>query len=81
MGPTIATRDVTLAALFIPDSYVPIVIGLLTPVVVMCRNGDAADQGCIRGFIGSVLFTVGFVPELATDWLLRLAIEASDERS
>ena len=78
---TSAVRNVTLAILIIPISFAANVIRVLILVLVTYHYGDAAGQGFIHGFAGMVLFIVGLLLILATDWLLRLASKARDDRS
>jgi exosortase B len=78
---TSAARNVTLAVLIIPISFAANVIRVLILVLVTYHFGDAAGQGFIHGFAGMVLFIVGLLLILATDWVLRLAFKPRDERS
>ena len=77
---TSAARNVTLAVLIIPISFAANVIRVLVLVLVTYHFGDAAGQGFVHGFAGMVLFIVGLLLILATDWLLRLAFKAGDDR-
>jgi exosortase B len=77
---TSAARNVTLAVLIIPISFAANVTRVLVLVLVTYHFGDAAGQGFVHGFAGMVLFIVGLLLILATDWLLRLAFKARDDR-
>ena len=70
---TSAVRNVTLALLIIPIAFAANVIRVLILVLVTYHFGDAAGQGFVHGFAGMVLFVVGLLLILGTDWLLRLA--------
>jgi exosortase B len=78
---TSAVRNVTLAVLIIPISFAANVVRVLILVLVTYHFGAAAGQGFVHGFAGMVLFTVGLLLILATDWLLRLTFKPTDERS
>ena len=77
---TSAARNVTLAVLIIPISFIANVIRVLILVLVTYHFGDAAGQGFVHGFAGMVLFIVGLLLILATDWLLRLTFKVRDPR-
>jgi exosortase B len=78
---TSAVRNVTLAILIIPISFAANVVRVLILVLVTYHFGDAAGKGFIHGFAGMVLFIVGLILMLATDWLLRLAFRPSGART
>jgi exosortase B len=78
---TSAARNVTLAVLIIPISFIANVIRVLILVLVTYHFGDAAGQGFVHGFAGMVLFIVGLLLILATDWLLRLTFKVKDDRT
>jgi exosortase len=75
-----AVRNVTLALLIIPISFVANIIRVMILVLVTYHFGDAAGQGFVHGFAGMVLFTVGFLLMLAADMLLRQIFKWRDER-
>jgi len=77
---TSAVRNVTLAVLIVPIAFAANVVRVLILVLVTYHFGAAAGQGFVHGFAGMVLFIVGLLLILATDWLLRLAFRARDER-
>ncbi len=74
-------RNVTLALLIIPISFVANVTRVLILVLVTYHFGDAAGQGFIHVFAGMVLFLVGLVLILLTDRLLRLPFRGRNERT
>jgi exosortase B len=78
---TSVARNVTLALLIIPISFVANVIRVLILVLVTYHFGDAAGKGFIHGFAGMVLFVVGLVLILLTDKLLRLPFKGRNERT
>jgi exosortase B len=63
-------RNVTLAILIIPISFVANVIRVMILVLVTYHFGDEAGQGFVHGFAGMVLFLVALVLILAVDNLL-----------
>ena len=77
---TSAVRNVALAVLIIPISFAANIIRVMILVLVTYHFGDAAGQGFIHGFAGMVLFIVGLLLILATDWVLRLTFRAKGER-
>ena len=78
---TSVARNVTLALLIIPISFVANVTRVLILVLVTYHFGDAAGQGFIHGFAGMVLFVAGLMLILLTDKLLRLAFRGRNERA
>ncbi len=66
-----AVRNVVLAILIIPISFVANTVRVMILVLVTYYFGDEAGQGFIHGFAGMVLFLVGLMLMLATDKLLR----------
>lgn len=78
---TSALRNVTLAILIIPIAFVANVIRVLILVLVTYHFGDEAGQGFVHGFAGMVLFIVGLLLILGTDWLLRMAFRPQGARS
>ena len=78
---TSVARNVTLAVLIIPISFAANIIRVMILVLVTYHFGDAAGQGFVHGFAGMVLFIVGLLLILATDWVLRLTFRAKGERS
>ena len=63
-------RNVTLSILVIPIAFLANVVRVLVLVLVTYHFGDAAGQGFVHGFAGMVLFLVGLVLVLFTDYLL-----------
>lgn len=70
---TNAVRNVLLAVLIIPISFIANIVRVMILVLVTYHFGDEAGQGFIHGFAGMVLFMVGLMLMLVTDSLLRLA--------
>lgn len=67
-------RNVLLAVLIIPISFVANVVRVVILILVTYHFGDAAGQGFVHGFAGMVLFLVALVLILMVDSLLaRLA--------
>jgi len=67
---TSVARNVTLAILVIPIAFVANVTRVMILVLVTYHFGDAAGQGFVHGFAGMVLFLVGLILVLTTDYLL-----------
>lgn len=67
---TSVARNVTLSILVIPIAFLANVVRVLVLVLVTYHFGDAAGQGFVHGFAGMVLFLVGLVLVLFTDYLL-----------
>jgi exosortase B len=65
-------RNVILAILIIPISFVANIIRVMILVLVTYHFGDAAGQGFVHGFAGMVLFMVALVLILLTDSILSL---------
>jgi exosortase B len=78
---TSVARNVALALLIIPISFVANVTRVLILVLVTYHFGDAAGQGFVHGFAGMVLFIVGLLLILLTDRLLRLPFRGRNERT
>ena len=67
---TSVARNVTLSILVIPIAFFANVVRVIVLVLVTYHFGDAAGQGFVHGFAGMVLFLVGLVLVLFTDYLL-----------
>jgi exosortase B len=63
-------RNVLLAILIIPISFVANVVRVVILILVTYHFGDAAGQGFVHGFAGMVLFVVALTLILAVDSLL-----------
>ncbi len=63
-------RNVALAILIIPISFVANVVRVMILVLVTYHFGDQAGQGFVHGFAGMVLFMVALTLMLATDKVL-----------
>lgn len=82
MGHTNKWRNITLALLILPISFVSNVIRVIVLVLVTYYLGDAAGQGFIHDFAGILLFMVATVLTIATDSILGLFFKdkkASDQ--
>ncbi|KQY82898.1 exosortase B [Pelomonas sp. Root1444] len=64
------TRNVLLAILIIPISFVANVVRVVILILVTYHFGDAAGQGFVHGFAGMVLFLVALTLIIAVDSLL-----------
>ncbi len=65
-----ATRNVLLAVLVVPIAFGANVVRVMVLVLVTYHFGDAAGQGFVHGFAGMVLFIVGRILVLLTDYVL-----------
>jgi exosortase B len=63
-------RNVVLAILIVPISFVANVVRVMILVLVTYHFGDEAGQGFVHGFAGMVLFLAGLTLMLFTDTLL-----------
>jgi exosortase B len=78
---TSVARNVTLALLVIPISFVANITRVAILVLVTYHFGDAAGQGFVHRFAGMVLFVAGLLLILLADRLLRMAFKGRNERS
>lgn len=67
---TSAARNVTLAILVVPIAFGANIVRVMILVLVTYHFGDAAGQGFVHSFAGMVLFLVGLIFVLLTDYLL-----------
>jgi exosortase B len=74
---TSAGRNVALAVLIIPISFIANIIRVMILVLVTYHFGDEAGQGFVHRFAGLVLFIVGFVLMIFADKLLRIIFKPS----
>lgn len=74
MNYTSARRNLILAVLIIPISFLANIIRVMILVLVTYHFGDEAGQGFVHSFAGMVLFMVGLVLMLTTDKLLGLVM-------
>ncbi len=72
---TSAARNVALAILIIPISFVANVIRVMILVLVTYHFGDEAGQGFVHGFAGMVLFIVALMLILSTDKVIGFFID------
>ena len=69
-GYTSKLRNVLLAILVVPISFVANVVRVIVLILVTYHFGDEAGQGFVHTFAGLILFGVGLAIMLATDNLL-----------
>ena len=74
---TSVTRNVVLSILVIPISFGANIVRVMILVLVTYHFGDAAGQGFVHSFAGMVLFVVGLVFVLLTDYLLGFVFKES----
>ena len=67
---TSVARNVMLSVLVIPIAFAANVVRVMILVLVTYHFGDAAGKGFVHGFAGMVLFLVGLMLVLFTDYLL-----------
>lgn len=72
---TSVTRNTLLSILVIPIAFIANVVRVMILVLVTYHFGDAAGQGFVHGFAGMVLFLVGLILVLFTDYLLGFAFK------
>ena len=75
-----ATRNILLAILIIPTSFVANVVRVMVLVLVTYYYGDEAGQGFVHDFAGMVLFMVGLAIMLVLDSLLNLVFRNGREK-
>jgi exosortase B len=71
MNSTLVARNITLAILIIPISFISNIVRVMILVLVTYHFGDEAGQGFVHRFAGMVLFIVGLLLMIATDTVLR----------
>jgi exosortase B len=67
---TSAARNVVLTILVVPIAFGANIVRVMILVLVTYHFGDAAGQGFVHSFAGMVLFIVGLIFVLLTDYLL-----------
>ncbi len=67
---TSVTRNVVLSILVVPIAFAANVVRVMILVLVTYHLGDAAGQGFVHSFAGMVLFLVGLILVLFTDYML-----------
>jgi len=77
MNYTSVVRNVALAVLIVPISFIANVVRVMILVLVTFHFGDEAGQGFVHGFAGIVLFLVALAFILAVDGLIGLALRGS----
>lgn len=68
-------RNVTLAILIVPISFIANVIRVITLTLITYYFGDEAGQGFLHGFAGMVLFLSALILILGVDTLLKYIVE------
>jgi exosortase B len=68
-------RNVTLAILIVPISFTANVIRVMVLTLITYHFGDEAGQGFLHGFAGMVLFMAALILIIATDSLIRVAVQ------
>jgi exosortase len=79
MQHTNVARNVTLAILIVPISFVANVVRVMILVLVTYYAGDEAGQGFVHGFAGMVLFMVALTLMFAVDRVLQLIFRGSSK--
>jgi exosortase B len=74
-------RNVTLAILIVPISFVANVIRVVTLTLVTYYFGDEAGQGFLHGFAGMVLFLSALILILGIDALLQYIVKTRVEQT
>ncbi|MFZ2160701.1 MAG: exosortase B [Sideroxyarcus sp.] len=74
-------RNVVLAILIVPISFVANVIRVITLTLVTYYFGDEAGQGFLHGFAGMVLFLSALVLILGIDALLQYFVKMREEKA
>jgi exosortase B len=81
MNYTNVRRNLVLAVLIIPISFVANIVRVMILVLVTYHFGDEAGQGFIHGFAGMVLFLAGLTLMLLTDKFLALLFRGRNQRA
>jgi exosortase B len=74
------SRNVALALLIVPISFVANITRVIILVLVTYHFGDEAGQGFVHGFAGMVLFLVALILILSTDRVIGLFIPSGPSR-
>jgi exosortase/archaeosortase family protein len=67
-------RNVTLAILIIPISFIANVIRVIVLTLITYHFGDEAGQGFLHGFAGMVLFLSALLLIIGVDSVLRIIV-------
>ena len=81
MHHTSVFRNVTLAILIVPISFVANVIRVIVLTLITYHYGDAAGQGFLHGFAGMVLFISALILIISVDALLQLFFKKPQENA
>jgi exosortase B len=71
-------RNIALAVLIIPISFVANIIRVMILVLVTYHFGDEAGQGFVHRFAGMALFIVGITLMISADKMLRLMFKSTE---
>lgn len=77
---TSIVRNVALALLIVPISFVANVIRVMVLALITYHFGDEAGQGFLHGFAGLVLFMTALLFIIGTDTALRWLTSRADEK-
>lgn len=69
-----AIRNIALAILIVPISFIANVIRVMVLTLITYHFGDEAGQGFLHGFAGMVLFMAALMLIIACDGLLRMVL-------
>ena len=69
-----AIRNIALAILIVPISFLANVIRVIVLTLITYHFGDEAGQGFLHGFAGMVLFMAALMLTIACDGLLRMVL-------
>ena len=81
MHHTSVFRNVALAILIVPISFVANVIRVIALTLITYHYGDAAGQGFLHGFAGMVLFISALILIISVDALLQLFFKKPQENA
>ena len=81
MGYTNPKRNILIALLILPISFVSNVIRVITLVLVTYYFGDAAGQGFVHDFAGILLFMIATMLTVSTDTLIGRFIPGTKEEA
>lgn len=81
MHHTSVFRNVSLAILIVPISFVANVIRVIVLTLITYHYGDAAGQGFMHGFAGMVLFISALILILCADAVLQLFVKKQPENA
>ena len=74
-------RNISLAILIVPISFIANVIRVMTLTLITYHFGDAAGQGFLHGFAGMVLFLSALLLIIGVDSLLHFGLKVNQRRA